>query len=48
LSNNLKVNIWDRWDITVKTGVNDTLEKLFDFLIKLYGIYPNDLMQGMS
>ncbi|KAL4488907.1 hypothetical protein ABPG72_005694 [Tetrahymena utriculariae] len=45
LSQNLNTTVWDRWEIKVNKE-NDTLEKLFGYLLKAYKIYPHDVFQG--
>ncbi|KAL4441756.1 hypothetical protein ABPG74_008753 [Tetrahymena malaccensis] len=45
LGQNLNTTVWDRWEIKVNKE-NDTLEKLFGYLLKTYKIYPHDVFQG--
>jgi len=44
LTEDLKVNLWDRWD--VKGDKDITLRKLFEELKKKYGLWPKDVMNG--
>ena len=44
LTEDLKVNLWDRWD--VKGGKDITLRKLFEELKTKYGLLPKDCMNG--
>ena len=44
ITNKLKVSIWDKWEVTVSKGLNDTLFKLFEYFKTNMDIFPNDLL----
>jgi len=44
LTEKLKVNIWDRWELKVKRDY--TLKNMFNDLETTYGLKPKDVMSG--
>ncbi|KRX07656.1 Ubiquitin-conjugating enzyme/RWD-like protein [Pseudocohnilembus persalinus] len=48
ITQQITVNIWDKWEINIIKGENDFIEGLFSQLQNKYGIFPVDLIQGTS